>query len=71
MANKITGPVDGPVLATIEQWHIKKKLPAAVHLGAIVRAGWSAGKAVTEAEYDAAVADYLKSPAGRSGKRVK
>lgn len=64
MANKITGPVDEPVLATIEQWHIKKKLPASIHLGAIVQAGWCAGKAVTEAEYDAAVAAYRKSPAG-------
>lgn len=49
---------------TIEDLAREQKTPAWVLAGATVHYGWGAGLEMTEAEYQQAIARFLKSPVG-------
>jgi len=51
-----------PSIFPIEQLCVKFQTPDAVYAGVIAQKGWARGKCVSEAEYKAAVAKFLKAP---------
>lgn len=51
-------------LQAVEALAAAKATPAPVFIGACSAQGWYAGKQVTPAQYDAAVASFLRSPIG-------
>jgi hypothetical protein len=56
-------------LASIEELRTAAGIKAAIHAGVVEMQGWSAGKKVSRAEYDAAVKQFADSPiSNRSGK---
>lgn len=66
MANKSNNAEQAALLA-VEDLRVLRRIPRAVHAGALAAAGWRAGKLVSVSAYDAAVAGFLKG----GGKHVK
>ena len=63
MAVKTTDSICRP----IEHWREKLAVHAVIHAGVTAQQGWLDGKAVTEEEYRAALAKFLRSPMSGKG----
>ncbi|WP_312644583.1 hypothetical protein [Hydrogenoanaerobacterium sp.] len=58
---------ENPSILPIEQLRKIYHTPDAVYAGVAAQKGWARGKCVSEAEYKAAVAKFLKSPMKEGG----
>ena len=65
MAGKEKNSAADSGLRTVEEWREQRETADAVFTGTCARNGWRGGRQITEAEYDKAVAEFLREPLGR------